>query len=450
MRLAACSRLLLTSRGGGVTGEGGALSGAHSKSQKLAVPLFALLALGHCLAFIDRNLPAVAAPLLKTDLGLSDAQLGLLDGPAFVLLYVAGMVGSWPLARSRHRFRVLALCIVTWAAGMAIFAFGHAFSVLVLARAMVGLGQAAYVPLALSLIVEHSVPQWRARSIATFTAAAAIGRGLSLLLGGAVLAMFARWVPSATFAHWRLLFLVMAAPNLLLIGALLHRKELSHEALPPLREVFRQIQGAFWERPGMMCAYLCGAGASVLVVQTIGAWAPSILHREHGLTPAMAALVFGICLLMAQPLGHFTAGGLIDWRKRAMAPTTIVAWALVLVIPLLCLIPYASSASMACGLLALASLVGGVAALAALAGLPLMLGTSLHDAGFRIFLSFITLTGVALGPFMTGRVSDGLGMGGHGLSLALCNVCVGAALVGTLAAFFAGRNGYRMAMEHAG
>ncbi|WP_158628905.1 MFS transporter [Dyella choica] len=420
------------------------------KSRKLAVPLFALLALGHCLAFVDRNLPAVAAPLLKTDMGLSDAQLGLLDGPAFVLLYVVGMLGSWPLARSRNRFRMLALCIVTWAAGMAIFAFGHAFIVLVLARAMVGLGQAAYVPLALNLMVECSAPQWRARSIAIFTAAAPIGRGLSLLLGGGVLAMFARWVPGAAFAHWRLLFLVMAAPNLLLIGMLLNRKELSHEAAPPSGGVFKQIQAAFWERPGMMCAYLCGAGASVLVVQAIGAWAPSILHREHGLTPAMAASVFGVCLLVAQPVGHFTAGALIDRSQRGMSPMTMVAWALLLVIPLLSLIPRASSASTACCLLALASLVGGIAALAALANLPLILGTSLHDAGFRIFLSFITLTGVALGPFMTGLISDGLGTGGHGLSLALCNVCAGAAVLGTLAAFFAGRNGRRTAMEHVG
>lgn len=426
------------------------MSGDPLKSQKLAVPLFALLALGHCLAFIDRNLPAVAAPLLKADMGLSDAQLGLLDGPAFVLLYVVGMLGSWPLARSRHRFRMLALCIVTWAAGMAIFAFGHAFIVLVLARAMVGLGQAAYVPLALNLIVQCSAPQWRARSIAIFTAAAPIGRGLSLLLGGGVLAMFSRWMPSTAFAHWRLLFLVMAAPNLLLIGMLLNRRELSHEAALPSGGMFKQIQAAFWERPGMMCTYLCAAGASVLVVQAIGAWAPSILHREHGLTPAMAAWLFGACLLVAQPMGHFTAGALIDRRKRGMSPMAMVTWALLLVIPLLCLIPRAGSASTACFLLALASLTGGIAALAALANLPLILGASLHDAGFRIFLSFITLTGVALGPFMTGMISDGLGMGGHGLSLALCNVCAVAAMLGTLAAFFARRSGRRTLMEHAG
>ena len=409
--------------------------------------LLSMLALGHCMAFVDRNLPAVAAPLLKADLGLSDTQLGVLDGPAFVLLYVAGMLASWPLARSRQRFRLLAGCIATWAAGMVVFAFGHAFMVLVAARALVGLGQAAYVPLALSLIVDCAATPWRARSIAIFTAGAAAGRSLSMLLGGLTLALFARWMPGAGFAHWRLLFLAMAVPNVFLIVALWRREEQPHTPLPSPRDVFRQMLAAFRERPMLMCAYLCGAGASVLVVQTVGAWAPSVLHREHGLTPATAALTFGISLLVASPLGYVIAGTLMDKRKKKTSPTVIVACALLLVVPLLCLIPRATSAVMACGLLALASLVGGVAALAALAGLPSMLRAPLHDAGLRIFLAFTTMTGVALGPFMTGVVSDGLGIGGHGLSLALNNVCVGAAIVGTAAALLARAGWYRAAME---
>ena len=131
-------------------------------SGSISASLICLLALGHCAAFADRNLPAVAAPLLKSDLGLSDAQLGVLDGPAFVLLYVVGMLASWPLASSRHRFHLLAGCVALWVLGMAAFALGQSFGVLVAARALVGLGQAAFVPLALGLIVEGSAPQWRA------------------------------------------------------------------------------------------------------------------------------------------------------------------------------------------------------------------------------------------------------------------------------------------------
>jgi MFS family permease len=424
------------------------MSLSASRSNETSISLVVLLALGHCAAFADRNLPAVAAPLLKADMGLSDAQLGLLDGPAFALLYVLGMLASWPLANSPHRLRWLAACIATWALGMVAFALGQTFGVLVVARALVGLGQAAFVPLALGLIVECSALPWRARSIAVFTAAAVAGRGLALLLGGMVLALLARWLPAAAFAHWRLLFLVMAAPNLILIAMCLRYTDRSPALVVPRVTVFTEMLTSFRRRPGLMCSYLCSAGASVLIIQTVGAWAPSVLHREQGLTPSAAALMFGASLMVASPLGHLLAGVLVDKRAQRVTPMVIVAVALLVVVPLLWLIPQASSPMVACALLAIASMVGGTAAVASLAALPMMLHASIRDAGLRFFLAFITLTGVALGPYMAGVVSDGLGMGGHGLSLALYKVCVGAAALGIAAALMARRD-WRSAVAEA-
>jgi Major Facilitator Superfamily len=246
-----------------------------------------------------------------------------------------------------------------------------------------------------------------------------------------------------------LLFLVMAAPNLVLIVLLLRRAELPH-ALPPPAAVLRQMLTLFRQRPRLMFTYFCGAGASVLVVQTIGAWAPSILHREDGLLPATAALAFGVALLVASPLGHLLAGALIDMRHKRVTPMAIVACALLLCIPLLWAVPWSTSATAACGLLALTSLVGGTAAVAALAGLPLMLPASLRDAGLRLFLIFITVFGVGLGPFAAGLVSDGLGVGGRGLSSALCLVCVGAAVFGAVSALLARAGWQRAVLETAG
>ena len=120
-----------------------------------------LLAVGHGMAFIDRNLSGVAAPLLKLDLSLSDARLGFLDGPAFALPYVLGMFASLPLTNSRYRFRLLAGCVAIWALGMLVFALGKSFGVLVVARAVVGFGQSAFVPLARTqeLILDQTLVQ---------------------------------------------------------------------------------------------------------------------------------------------------------------------------------------------------------------------------------------------------------------------------------------------------
>lgn len=422
------------------------LSDARSNQGSMPASLLGLLACGHCLAFIDRNLPAVAAPLLKADLGLSDTQMGLLDGPAFALLYVVGVLASWPLARSSHRLRLLTACIATWMLGMTVFALGHSFGVLVMARALVGLGQAAFVPLALGLIVDCSAPRWRARSMALFTMASSAGRSLSLLLGGATLALLAKWTPASAAVHWRWLFLVMAAPNMVLILFLLRRVEYSYTPSPPLGDVVREMLASLRDRRWEMAMYLCGAGASVLVIQTIGAWAPSVLHREQGLSPATAALAFGVALLIASPLANVIAGTLVDKRGETLPPMTIMAAALLLVVPVLWAIPWPLPAAVTCVLLALAWLIGAIAAVAMLVGLPSMLSRSLHDMGLRVFLTFITVVGVALGPLMAGVVSDGMHMGEHGLSLGLSEVCLGAAVVGMVAALLARSSGRRLAV----
>jgi hypothetical protein len=131
------------------------------------------------------------------------------------------------------------------------------------------------------------------------------------------------------------------------------------------------------------------------------------------------------------------AGLLVDKRRQRITPMAIVAVALLLVVPVLWRIPDARSANEACALLALASLLGGTAAVAALAGLPSMLSAAVRDMGLRLFLTFTTLVGVAVGPYMAGVVSDGLGMGGLGLSIALYKVCSFAAAAGVATALLA-------------
>jgi predicted MFS family arabinose efflux permease len=404
------------------------LPGSHPENMPMA--LLGMLAFGHCIAFIDSNLPAVAAPLLKADLGLTDAQLGLLVGPAFALLYVVGVLASAQLMYSAHRLRVLAACAATWMTGMTLFAFGHSFATLVAGRALVGLGQSVFLPLALGLVVAHAAPSWRARAMVAMTASTVIGRGLSMLFGGATLALFAHWTPTPGFAHWRLLFLVMAAPNLFLIAWLLRYTGFAQSSIPRPQRVFRPLLAAFRAQPWVLGAHLCTAAACVLTVRTVGAWAPSVLHREHGLSPASAALAFGVATLVAAPLGHVMAGILVDKRGEKRSPMVVAIGGLLLVIPALRAMPWMGSAGAACVLLALASLLSGGAAVAALAGWPSMLSPPLRDAGLRVFLVFIAVMGEGMGPWMAGVVSDNLGADGRALSWALSRVCVAAAVAG--------------------
>ncbi|GLQ90696.1 MFS transporter [Dyella flagellata] len=422
-------------------------SASSPNSPRVPGSLLGLLAFGQCMALIDRNLPAVAAPLMKADLALSDAQFGLLQGFSFALLYATGMLLSWPLAYSMRRLQLLAACAATWTSGMLVFAFGHTFGALLVGRALVGLGESMFEPLALGLVVAHVAPAWRARSMALLTAASVAGRSLSLLLGGAVLAGLARWLPTQPPMHWRLLFVVMALPNLLTIVWLLRSAELALNPFPPRpRKVFVAVLNAFGERPRVLGAYLCSAAAALLVARALGAWAPSVLHREQGFAPATAALVFGAAMLIASPLGDFIAGILVD---KFRSPMAILTAALLLAAPALGAMPWAGSPMVACVLLTLAAVLTGAAAVAVLYGWPSMLDPSLRDAGLRVFLVFIVLISEGLGPWLAGTVSDGMGTGAHALSLALSRVCMLAAAMGVAAALLARAGRPRPAVEEA-
>src|SRR3546814_15036141 len=74
----------------------------------LAYTLGALFFL-NTMNFVDRLLFSVVQELIKTDLALSDFQLGLLGGPAFALLYTTITFPIARLAEPHNRIPILSL-----------------------------------------------------------------------------------------------------------------------------------------------------------------------------------------------------------------------------------------------------------------------------------------------------------------------------------------------------
>ena len=64
--------------------------------------------------FIDRQILVILQEPIKADLGLSDAQLGLLSGFSFALVYVtAGIPIAW-LADRGNRRNIVAVSLGFW------------------------------------------------------------------------------------------------------------------------------------------------------------------------------------------------------------------------------------------------------------------------------------------------------------------------------------------------
>jgi MFS family permease len=240
---------------------------------------------------------------------------------------------------------------------------------------------------------------------------------------------------------WRMASLMMIAPNLLVVVGLLARANLrtphgvptASGPGPTLRLLARARVARVFH-----ASYFTAAAAAILVVQAEGAWAPTLLHRDYGLSVADSAVAVGLVILLAAPIGHLGAGRAIAASRRETKwphGPILLGLAGTLLSALLLL----SSSHLLVTLVALAgfSVGGGFAAAAALIGLQPAFPAEQRFIANTLFLGAVTLAGYGLGPLLAGMLSDSFGHEQLALSLTLvtagaCAVAVPACVLGRL------------------
>jgi MFS family permease len=239
---------------------------------------------------VDRNMLALVLPQLKEELHLSDTTLGVLAGPAFMLVYaLAGIPVAW-LADRWSRSRIILVGLVFWSLVTA--ATGWAASALELATARValGLGEATTTAPASALIADRFAPRTRAAAFSVLTCGAPLGIMLGFPLVG--------WM--STRHGWRSAFFLMGAIGVLL--ALIMQL--------CVREPTRHRMAAASSRPDATLAlsdaialalrsraFLLLVLAGTLLSVSYGvmtAWAPTFLLRVHGLSIQAAGGYLGL------------------------------------------------------------------------------------------------------------------------------------------------------------
>ncbi len=103
------------------------------------------LVLAYTLNFIDRSIVGIIGQAIKVDLLLTDAQLGLLGGLAFALLYTSVGLPIARVAERSNRVNLISIAIVIWSGFTALCGLAQSFVQLLLFRAGVGIGEAGLV-----------------------------------------------------------------------------------------------------------------------------------------------------------------------------------------------------------------------------------------------------------------------------------------------------------------
>ncbi|MDE1150846.1 MAG: MFS transporter [Azospirillaceae bacterium] len=362
---------------------------------------------------IDKAIIGVLAEPIKADLGITDVQMGLLMGLAYALL--SGLCGLWlgTLVDSGKRRTVLGGAVILWSLSTAAGAFAPDFSTFFVFRALVGLGEAAVAPAALSLIADMFPPSRRGRALSTYLIGATIGTALSSVIPGWIVGAdlhlsvpgFGRIVP------WRTAFLLCGIVGPI-VGLLFFTvKE------PPRRGISAAQKGPtkvaaklayLWRMRGVVVPLFGGFALYYVAFIGVTAWTTPLLMRTYGVTLAAIANVMGLGMLVAGVAGYLLGGLAADSGAAARhRGGRMLIMAILPILALPCAIGgYAPGVGSAIALLATISLATPMLNVAMNATIQEIVPNDMRGFSHALLTVVTALPAGAGGPFLIAYVSQ--------------------------------------------
>lgn len=385
-------------------------------SSKLTSPwlVLAMLLLVSIVNFADRFLLTGLIGPIKAEFGLGDGMIGLLMGPAFVVLYV---VAGIPLARLADRWSrkmIIAIGCVTWS--LATIATGMAQDEvsLAIARAAVGIGEASFAAPAYSLLAAYFKPERRGLAFGLLGIATYVGQIIGQAGGPAI----------AEMHDWRVAFYLLGTIGIF-VGVLMAVvvrdpvrvvSETASAVTIPMVSLIKVLS-----RNASFVLMMLAFGLGALSGIAFGYWGPELFTRNYGLEPVVAKTAFAVNFGIAGLLGMLCFGAVSDrFAKRDMAwPVRLSALALGTATLVILAVTWSNSFALAKWLAIPAGLLGGGWSVGIYATLQYILPDRFRATATALFLAITTLLSYFLGPWVTGLLSQAFGDGTDSLKLAL-------------------------------
>jgi MFS family permease len=373
-----------------------------------------VLALVYTASFLDRQIIALTAERVRADLGLSDVQLGLLQGLSFALFYTALGIPMGMLADRTSRRRLILCGLILWSIATAVCGLVSSFPALFLARMVVGVGEAALAPAAYSLISDYFPRRNRARAMSVYTSGVLIGSGLAYLAGGLMLPLADRIAGSLLDlgfrrTGWQVAFMLAATPGLVLPFLLLA----VHEPARQERVTAGGLQSSgSWKYLTDRWRYFVPlyGGLALMGVVNYGnfSWLPSVFQRVHGISASDFGFGFGLILLVLGPLGMLAGGAIADRIRshRTQSPLAICGIALLITMPAAALAPIVPDIRIAWLLIGVQIFTVSVPLSLGPVVLQLAAPNEFRGLVMALYMFSTNLFGLGLGPLIPAVVSD--------------------------------------------
>lgn len=156
------------------------------------------------LNYVDRGAIAVAAPLMKGELGLTATQFGTAVSAFFWIYAPVQLVIGW-LCDRVSVYRLMAWGVILWAVSTLMMGFVGGFVSLLVLRVILGVGESVVFPASGKIIARHVPAEGRGLANAWCAAGIALGPAIGTLAGGMILATLG----------WRAIFIAFGLATLL-------------------------------------------------------------------------------------------------------------------------------------------------------------------------------------------------------------------------------------------
>lgn len=377
-----------------------------------------LLGMLYIVSFVDRLILALMIEPIKAELHVTDVQMGLLIGSSFAIFYTLASIPLARIADHGNRRLLIVAGAVTWGATTVASAFAYSFGSLLVCRIGVGLGEAALVPAALSLIADLFPRDKRSLPTSIFVTIGACGAAGAMIVGALVL----RWVSVADLsdvpfvadmAPWRLTLILVGFPAVLIAGVILVVVEEPARMQPPSREKMK-VSTIVHHLLGNRKTYIGFFGAATItsiINFSNFAWFPSHLIRTFELPASSAGMLFGTIGTAATLVGGLIipyCAACLGRRGYVDANLRVASVCVGLAAPLLVCSLLSADLRLTLLLLALAVLMQLGVAVLFVSTSPLLAPGTFRAQMAALFFLFVNLLGFGVGPTLVAWIAEQL------------------------------------------
>lgn len=282
-----------------------------------------VLFVAYTLAYIDRQCINLLVEPIKHDLQISDTQISLLQGFAFVFFYTIFGIPLGRLADRRNRRIVISIGIFFWSIMTAVCGVARHFWYLFMARVGVGIGEACLSPAAYSMIADYFPKEKRGVPISFYAMGIYFGSGVASIIVGYIIDFASRTeapvLPLIGELHpWQLTFFMVGIPGLIIVALMMltvkepQRQELlstaSGEQGGHGHLNVRDTSRYFLQRWRTYGSLFFGYALKATLSYGFLAWIPTMYIRTYHWTAGEIGRLFGIIVAVLGTLGIIVGG----------------------------------------------------------------------------------------------------------------------------------------------